>query len=459
MRTHRGVATLTASRVAASSDTPLPTTVSSTLPNGLRVIFAENHTVPVVWLNWVCLGGFEHDPVSLAGIAALTPDLLREGTVHREAGQIANDLDDLAAEVIAGADWDAAFLNLELLSADLAAGIDLLIEMACYPAFAEEAVARRRQRRLAEIERRRRHPFALADDEFARAVYGATGYGRSPLGTAESVRLIEAADVTAFHRSHYRRENAIVVLAGSFESREAADRLSSFELPPSRVPKPLSPAPFAIANDATPGIRLVAVPPAAQTELRVGHAGVSRDCEDLPQLQVLNTILGRGPSSRLAGILRQRHGVTYHVRSRFAAWRFGGSFVVETSVASEAAGAALDAIRREIERLREEIVPAADVEQAKRRLLGAELRQFQSIRGTGVSIGPVALEVDPAIHFERWNQAIAAVEPDGLRELARRHLHPERLVAVAVGPRDALRSQFSSDGARRCRPSALESKS
>jgi zinc protease len=452
MRAHSGVATLSAPPTKDTWDAPARSVVRKTLENGLQVILVENHSVPVVWLNWVCLAGFEHDPASLAGLAALTPGLLREGTVHRGAEQLVNEVDDLAAELIAGGDWDAAFLNLALLSSDLAAGAELLVDMACYPAFPERAVARARHRRLAEIERRRRHPRTLADDEFARAVYGAAGYGRSPLGTPESVRPIEVADLAAFHRAHYRPETSIVVLVGSFDSTEAADLLGSFALPQSPGPSPLSAPPFPAAIETTGGIRLVEVPPTHQTELRVGHAAVSRDSEDLPALQVLNAILGRGPSSRLASSLRQRHGVTYHVGSRFEAWRWGGFFVVETSVASEAAGAALGAIHREIERLREELVPAAEVEQARRTLLGAELRQFQSIRGTGVTIGPAALEGDPTSHFERWRRALATVEPDGLRELARRHLHPERLVAVLVGPGDALRSQFSSDGARGCRP-------
>jgi predicted Zn-dependent peptidase len=117
---------------------------------------------------------------------------------------------------------------------------------------------------------------------------------------------------------------------------------------------------------------------------------------------------------------------------------------VETSVASDAVGAALAGIAREIERLREEPVPAAGLEQVKRRLLGAELRRFQDLLETGGTLTQEALEGDPVHDFECRRRTIAAVEPDGLRELARRHLHPERLVAVAAGPAAALKAQFSA---------------
>jgi zinc protease len=188
----------------------------------------------------------------------------------------------------------------------------------------------------------------------------------------------------------------------------------------------------------------------------MGHDGVTRDSHDLPALEMLNTILGRGPSSRLAQSLRQRLGVTYHVRSHFAARRGGGPFVVETCVTAEAVTIACREVRREIARLREDLVPAADMERARRGLLGAELQRLQSIRGLGVTLGPAALDGDPADQIDRRRRAIAAVEADDLREVARRHLHPDHLLTVAAGPAGALRSQFSNDVTDGSQPCSFE---
>jgi zinc protease len=464
-------------------DLPVLNVVRKTLANGLRVILAENHTVPLVFLSWTSQAGFESDPPRLEGLASLTPLLLREGTAHRSASQITQELDDLGADLAPGSDWSSAFLNLELLTCDFAAGAELLLDMACGARFPDAAVVRLRQRRLAELELRRRDPRALADDELARALFGETVYGRSPLGTPTTVQRINAADLAAFHDDHYRPATSYVVVAGSFDSEMVTDLLGSFELPAPIRPSP--PLPLSLAPAAEPraelpnaaaaterqsachigdralgwpgGVHLVNVPHATQTEIRVGHAGVARDSADLPALEVLSGILGGGSASRMARTLRQHEGMTYHIRSRFAARRLGGTFVVNTSVANEATGAALAGIRHEIEKLRDERVPAADVDQVKCRLLGGELRRFQDFFVTGATLGPAALLDDPVYDFERRRQAIATVEPDGLRELARRYLDPERLVAVVVGPAELLQSQFSGDGAHRCQPFSLES--
>ncbi len=435
--------------LADAWDWPALDAVDKTLSNGLRVILFENHSVPLVWLGWVSPAGIEWDTPGEGGLAVLTPLLLREGTLRRSARQITEEVDDLGADLVPGCDWDGAFISLGLLACDLAAGSDLLLDMVCRPRFPPAAVERLRQRRLADVERRRRQPRTLADDEFARALYADATYGRPPLGTRDSLARIDASNVAAFHAAHYRSSISCLVVAGSFDGDALSDLLAAVELPspPVASPPPVPPAVVPVA-EPEPGLRVVDVPQARQTELRVGHWGVARDRPDAPALQVLSAVLGDGPCSRLAGSLRQSLGVTYQVRTRFAARHGRGPFVVETAVETAAAAAALAGITREIERLREQLVPQDELEQAKRRLLGAELRQFQSMIHSGWTLREVALEGDPVRHFERRRRALAAVAPDALQELARRHLHPERLLAVAVGPKDVLQSQFSSGGAR-----------
>jgi len=438
----RALATTLVTRSGDWWDSPPLTEVTVTLANGLRVVMAENHAVPLVWLNWVSQAGSEWDPPAIDGLAVATSLLLREGTVHRSARQIGEEIDDLGATLFSGADWEAAFLNVELLAEDFRAGIDLVIDMACHAQFPRASVDRLRRQQIGELTRRRHDVRALADQAFARVLYGDTTYGRSRFGTEESLARISSADVATFHQTFYQPAHSCLVLVGSFDGAHASDLLSAVEFRPASTTRP----PLAHQSESTrepaAELTLLNVPHAEQLELRVGHIGVGRDSEDLPALEVLNAILGRGPSSRLARALRQHQGLTYHVRSSFQARRGTGSFAIETAVVPESAPVALTAIRREITNLREEQVPIAEVERAKRGLIGAELRRLQSIRGLGVSLGPAALEGNPSDQFARRRQSIALVEPARVQEVARRRLHPERLLVVAAGPVTALDSRF-----------------
>ena len=104
--------------------------VRKILANGLRVVLAENHTVPLVWLNWVLPAGFEWDPPALAGVAAMTPACCEKAPLTAAPTRLREDVDDLGANLVAGADWDAAFLNLELLVMRPRRRVELLIDMA-----------------------------------------------------------------------------------------------------------------------------------------------------------------------------------------------------------------------------------------------------------------------------------------------------------------------------------------
>jgi zinc protease len=276
---------------------------ATTLPGGVRLLLVENHSVPLVFLSWTSPAGFECDPLGLEGIASLTPLLFREGSARRSAGQIAQQLDDLGAELASGSEWEGASLNLGLLSSDLFTGVELLLDMATTARFPDAAIARVRQRRLAEIEGRRRDPRAQANDELARALFGSTMYGRPPLGTVASVERIDADAIAAFHDARYRPDTSCLVIAGDVDGETALDRLATIASPRTTAdrdtPDPL-PSAAAIGIDPAEGLRTVHVAHATQTEIRVGHASVGRDSEDLPALDVLGTILGGGPTSRRA---------------------------------------------------------------------------------------------------------------------------------------------------------------
>ncbi len=414
------------------------------LPNGLKVLLSAGHAAPFVWLGWVTAAGAERDEMGYEGLAALTPLALREGTLRRSATRLAQEAEDLAAQLALSCDWDGATVALEVLTPDLAPGLELLLDLACNPRLGDETLTLVRRRRLTEIEQRRGQAATVADDSFAHLLFGTGLYGRSPLGSAESLARLDEARLQAFHARHYAPANACLVLAGNFDAREALALTSSFD--PCRGSQASDPPRNSAERAPRLAAQIIDWPGASQTELRVGHVSVSRADADLPALQLLAALLGGGPSSRLSACLRQRLGVTYHVRSRFVARRGGGFFAVESRVANEAVGAARTQVARELERLREDLVPTDELERTRRRLLGQELRRFQYAFDTGSALGQAAFDADPLGALERRRERLTAITAEELRDVARGHLQPGRLAVVAVGPADALRRQLGETG-------------
>src|SRR5947208_3016555 len=123
-------------------------------------------------------------------------------------------------------------------------------------------------------------------------------------------------------------------------------------------PRRPSPPPPAIRPAPLPGIAVHVVdrPGAAQTELRLGHVGISRQDPDYTPLMVMNTLLGGKFTSRINLNLRERHGFTYGASSRFVGRLGPGPFLVGAAVATESTGAAVREVLGELSRIREEKV-------------------------------------------------------------------------------------------------------
>ena len=83
-----------------------PHITRTTLPNGLRVLVAENRNAPIAALRALVKSGADHDTAELAGLASIAADLLDEGAASRDAIKLAEDIGILGGSLGTGADWD-----------------------------------------------------------------------------------------------------------------------------------------------------------------------------------------------------------------------------------------------------------------------------------------------------------------------------------------------------------------
>ncbi len=197
-----------------------------------------------------------------------------------------------------------------------------------------------------------------------------------------------------------------------------------------------------------PGIsvHLVDRPGAAQTELRVGHVGVSRTHPDYIPLIVLNTLLGGKFTSRINLNLRERHGYTYGATSRFVARMGPGPFLVNAAVATESAGASAREVLHELRAIREGLVEPEELSETQSYMQGVFPYTVQTIGDLAKRLETLTLFGFPDDYYMRYLDRIAAVTREEILEMAQRHIDPARAVVVAVGPADVLEPQFEGVG-------------
>jgi zinc protease len=415
---------------------------------GLEILVARLAGLPLLTLELLFPAGAQHDPADAAGLAALTGGLLDEGTVRRSSMEIASTIERLGGQLASGADWDAGFVAAGVLSRDLDAALGLVAEVATEPSFPPAEVERVRRLRLAEILRRRHSPSTIADDLLMRVIYAGTPYASPLIGEAESLAPLERRRLVDFFEHHYDLRHATLVAVGDLEpARLLAAVEATFDGVTGRGSGQAPPDPL-IRPPALGGV-VVHVhdrPGGAQTELRLGHAGISRSDPDYTAFAVLNTLLGGKFTSRINLNLRERHGYTYGAASRFAARLGPGPFVVSAAVATPFAGAAAREVLDELRRIRDQVVDPEELEDTRNYLLGVFPYTLQTVDDLANRMETLAIHHLPDDYYDRYAERLAAVTRGDLQAVARRHLRPSELAIIAVGPATELVPQLEALG-------------
>ncbi|MEY2429282.1 MAG: zinc protease, partial [Verrucomicrobiota bacterium] len=167
--------------------------------NGLRLLVKEDHRLPFVEFRAIFKGGVLAETAAKNGLTQLTGKLLLKGTKRRSSEDIAKEIESVGGSIDSYGGNNSFGVNCEVLSSDVAAGMDLLADVLLNPAFPAAALEREREIQLASIRSQRDHLLQSASKAMRRAMFGDAGYGLDVLGSETSVKSIQVPDLKEFH--------------------------------------------------------------------------------------------------------------------------------------------------------------------------------------------------------------------------------------------------------------------
>jgi predicted Zn-dependent peptidase len=422
-----------------------PDVTRRTLPNGLRLLVAENHNAPLVAIRTLVHSGAEHDSAELAGLASLTSELLDEGAGSRDAVRLAEDLGLLGASLGSGSDWDASYVSVDVLSRNFDEAFALMADVDRQPLLPPSSLERVRSERLMELIQQRDEPAAIAAKRFSSLIYGTGAYGNTTIGNPESVGRITAEDVRGFYAAHFVPNNSSIIVAGDVKTAQVLDAVERLFAGWKRAEVPPRPV-IAPRKHEQSRIYLIDRPSAVQSEIRVGHIGVARSTEDYFALSVMNALLGGVFNSRINLNLREKHGYTYGARSGFAFRRQAGPFVVSAPVRNEVTRESVHELLGELRRIRTGDVEQRELDDTKNYLMGVFPATVQSAGDVAGRLLDMELYDLAHDYFDRYRENIAAVTKESVERVAARHIDPDRAVIVIVGNARQIREPLGELG-------------
>jgi zinc protease len=295
----------------------LPKLQRTTLSNGLKVILAERHEVPLVDFTLASDAGFASDASTSPGTANLAMLVLTDGTRTRDALKISDELESIGATLKGSSNLDLSFVSLSALTAKLDPSLDLFADVVLNPSFPENEVKREQKLVLAGIEREQNAPTTLALRLLPELLYGNGHPYANPLtgsGTKESVAKLTREDLIKFHDSWLRPGNSTLVVVGDTTQAEVTPKLEKLFAgwkggnPPAKNVKTVP-----IATKSS--VYLIDKPGALQSVIVAGVVAPPRANPQEIAIEAMNNSLGGMFGARLNMNLREDKHWSYGART------------------------------------------------------------------------------------------------------------------------------------------------
>jgi len=401
------------------------------LSSGATVMVREESAVPLFAVRAVFPGGVRYESEEDNGLTALLARMLTRGTPTHDAEQISHLVDSLSGSLSGHAGRNSMGLRGEFLSRHFHRAMMAFADCLLNPLFPESELQRERALILQDILAREDNPAGLAQDLLARALYRKHPYGLPTFGEQRSVERLGPEQLQQYHARYMDPSQLTLCVVGDVKvdqvlafAQEAFGRSRGTAGPAPQVsPEP----PMAEARSSKKTIQR------AQSHLLLAFHGARVNDPWRHALEVLSTALS-SQGGRLFTELRDKRSMAYSVSSFTVEGVDPGFFAVYMATSPQKVDAALEGIRAELTRIREEPLPELELRRARQHLIGTHEIGLQR---NGARAALLALDQCYGLgleNFLHYAERVAGVTAEDVQAVARRVIDLERGALAVVGP-------------------------
>jgi zinc protease len=423
----------------------LPKPVIVTLKNGLEVIVLEDREAPLVRISLEVRAGEIFAPAAKATVAGMTASLLSEGTSKRNKASIDEKVDMTGGSMSSSSSSELASIDGSFLSKDLALGLELMAEQVMQPAFPEDSITKLKDQSIQGVRAAKGNPQALAGVLAARIAYGQdSAYGRI-FPTDAEIQAVTRDDVVAFHKRHYVAQNAMLVIAGDVDPKQAealANKYFGKWTPGEQVPVPKA----SVTRPSKPTVHIIDRKGAQANIMVVGASPKVGEAGWL-EAQVLQAVLSGGTmSTRLNFVLREQLGLTYGAYGSFDYGFDGGMFVAGGGTKNKTADQFANALIDLVYGLADAPVPDNELTRTKSFVSGRFALAAEGVGAAARLTVTARLYGLPDEFWTNYRSDVAGMDQGRLHAAAKQILDRGTLQVIAVGKADELREQLGGLG-------------
>jgi len=434
--------------VGAPPEVRFPPFVRASLANGLKIILAERHAIPVVRLSLLLDAGAAADQFALPGTAAVAMSMLDEGTAARTSLQISEELALLGAQLGAGSNLDTSFVSLSALKEKLDPALEIYADVILHPAFPESDFRRVQKLQLAGIQQEKDSPVGMALRVLPKLVYGpdhAYGNPFSGSGYEASVSKLTRDELVKFHRTWFKPNHATLVVVGDTTMAELEPKLEKLfrgweggQVPQKNI------GVVALKKSA---VFILDKPDAPQSYILAGHAAPSSADPDNIAIEAMNQVLGGDFISRINMNLREDKHWSYGAMSFLSGARGQRPFIVFAPVQADKTKESIAEIKQEFEGiLGQKPVTLDEFNNVKANQVLQLPGQWETMAAVQGSLSEMVQYGLPDDYFQKYPARVRQLTMDDVAKAAGKTVHPENVQWVVVGDRAKIEPKIRELG-------------
>ena len=419
-------------------DLAFPSIQRGATKNGIEVVLAERHEVPVVQMRMIFDAGYAADQGRKLGTASFTMNMLDEGTKTRDAIAIAARSEELGAQIGAFNSLDISGATLSALKTELVGSLDLFADVVRNPAFDAKEMVRVKGQWMAQIAQEKTSPNALGMRVLPPLLYGEGHAYAIPLtgsGTEASITSLTPEDLATFHRDFVRANNARIIVVGDTTMAEITAELNRVfgDWPSDKMKRPDKNI-AEVAVQSKPRIFLIDKPNAEQSVILAGQLIPSSKAADRQVTQTANSVFGGEFTARINMNLREDKHWAYGAYS-YASGALGQRPLMVS------AGVQSDKTIESIKELQREFVeysgtrPPTDAEILKIKI--GDVRSlpgsFETAAAVLGALSDIVIYGRPDDYVQTLKASIEAQNDKDIAAAAKKYFQPDALTWVVVG--------------------------
>lgn len=337
------------------------------LSNGATLLLTPNNTNDIIAISIFAKGGEFLEKIP--GTGKLTASVMLKGTKKYSSTELSQIMEDKGIKISPNSKGDAFIINVLTTKTEYDKTLELLNEIVNNAILDDYEIEKARSEKINSIRKNRDFPLQKAIEEYNTLIYQGSVYSNSTKILEKTMPQINQKDIQEFYKTVFNPENIIISVNGNVDKYKTISEIT--KIFQNKSGEPFDFNKYSVNEITTPRI-------STQIDKNTETAWIFlawqteglKNLKDYATLEVINSMLGNGMSSRLFKNLRDQEGLAYQLGSSFNPNILRGSFVVYIGTNPKNLENSKSKLLEEINRLKTEYVGTKELQDAKDKLIG-----------------------------------------------------------------------------------------